>query len=460
MVTLALGAAFLALSIPHFDAPFANSHDGRNGATWGLASRALREDGIIDSRAGAELAHDNGAYARHPPLIVWETAVAEATFGEHGWSTRAPAWMSTLATLALLAFLLRLSGFSPLAAAVGVIVGGTTLMALLYGTMLDTPVTSLPVALGVLVLVRLERLGHPVPRWVMFAAALLAVLAGWQAALLAGLAAGIQIPGALRVRRPTSLQLGFVAGALTILVWLLWAHGGLGPAIDDLRFRTGVDSRPGRHSPGWWLFFEAQLTYSLRLLGVVGTMLLVPSCVAVACMRRFRPSGAILVVACLAYPVILREAAVNHDYWNFWLIAPLTLGAAALFDLLRVQIAGSLVQVIVFAIVGLGAATGLVHTAFAARETYSGQLATSVRLPESQPVAVAGSRFPTPPRWLAYATRRPLVELDEAEARHFGRDHPDALVLVHCDPPPTGVACDNDGMRFVAASELMPEPGR
>ena len=84
---VAICLLFLAVSAPRISAPFGDSDEGIDGAVWATNSRALRDDGIVESRLGGRRS-DGTSYATHPPYIVVSTAVAEAIGGEHEWATR------------------------------------------------------------------------------------------------------------------------------------------------------------------------------------------------------------------------------------------------------------------------------------------------------------------------------------------------------------------------------------
>ena len=58
-----LAAAFLVLGHARLTMPFGDSHDGRNGAQWGLGSRDLRVEGPVTSHMGADLV---AGPVRHP----------------------------------------------------------------------------------------------------------------------------------------------------------------------------------------------------------------------------------------------------------------------------------------------------------------------------------------------------------------------------------------------------------
>ena len=55
-------------------------------------------------------------------------------------TSNVPSFISSLATLVILAALIRRMGFGTLATAAGLVLAGTSAMFLVYGTMLDTPV--------------------------------------------------------------------------------------------------------------------------------------------------------------------------------------------------------------------------------------------------------------------------------------------------------------------------------
>src|SRR3954451_21772147 len=125
---LAAGLAFFVIAnAPRFTSPFGDSHDGRNSGVWASGSRALREDGPISSRLGG-LRRDGSAYANHPPLISLETAAVEAIAGEHPWSSKTPALISTIVAVVLLYVVLVNARIRRIPAALGPTVGLLTPM--------------------------------------------------------------------------------------------------------------------------------------------------------------------------------------------------------------------------------------------------------------------------------------------------------------------------------------------
>src|SRR3546814_78345 len=109
-----------------------------------------------------------------------------------------------------------------------------------YGTMLDTPVTSLPFGLlSILVWQRSQASG--IDSWSRLATAVLSVAAGWQAALAAGLT--VLIDAARRSTRSAVLGAGgILLGSTGVLLWQLWVAGSLGDLVDQLTFRSGINT--------------------------------------------------------------------------------------------------------------------------------------------------------------------------------------------------------------------------
>src|SRR5438552_2613076 len=72
-------------------------------------------------------------------------------------------------------------------AAAAVVVATATPMFFVYGSMLDTPITSFPLALAVLLLWKRQRDARPVAAALTGTVCALAALAGWEATLLVGI---------------------------------------------------------------------------------------------------------------------------------------------------------------------------------------------------------------------------------------------------------------------------------
>ena len=428
---------FLGYGLRTITAPFGDSHDGRNAGVWAAGSRSLREAGPWESRLGTH-SPENEVYANHPPLIYVETALAEVVGRGTTAATRAPAWIGSLLVIVLLAELLRERGLRPAAVGSAVLLTVATPMFLVYGTMLDTPVASLPFAIGLLVLwERARRRDRVHPGWAGAASAL-AVLAGWQSLMLAVLVGGWAL---IRARRGTveraalGFPLGVVAGGGLLLAWLLWAFGGtLGPLVDQFLFRTGGTATDV--SVGEVLANERgdviMMFGPLALLAVAGLV------AAIRDIRTRGVAGLALAVA-LPYPLVFRAGAVNHDYWMYWLLLPIAVGLAAGADLLlarwRARGRREVVPVLGAAAMAavLVAAAAVVPPPPEARKLRgfrAGRVLEGATLAAGQQTALYAGAVGEPATWLAWATGR-LTELVPASRYEaVARVRPADLVLV------------------------------
>lgn len=428
---------FLAFSARMIGAPFGDSHDGRNAGVWATGSRSLLEEGPASSRLGARSA-ENGVYANHPPLLYVETALFEAVAGSRAGVARAPAWLGSVATLTLLAALLLGAGMRPAAAGSAIALVAATPMFLVYGSMLDTPVTSLPFGVAVLLAWERARRGGRVPRLLAAALTGLAVLSGWQSLLVAVIVGGWA--GARLVRRSgdRSLDAAFATGALVglavLAAWLLWAFGWtLGPLLDQFRARTGWTAP---------VPLGDLLTATVRdtggMYGVVAALAL-PGLVLGLADRRTRGMVAVALAVTLPYPLVFRSGAVNHDYWNFWLLLPVAVGLAVGCDrVLRRRASGAGVETVLAAAVGvvavlLAGALWLrpVASSWAMLEgRRAGEAVAGRQVPPAQRTAWYTGAVGKPAGWLALATQRPAVAVAVDELAALAATHPEDLVLV------------------------------
>ena len=246
---LIFASVFLLQAAPRIAAPFGDSHDGENGAVWGFASRAIRNDGFFGSCGGARLGAGEGTYAHHPPLIANETALVESVFGHRPTWTRLPAWLASLATIPLLYLLLVALGIRRVPSALGTILALATPMFLLYGSMLDTLQISLPFAVAfLLVRARGDVQRRPMAPWIPFALAIVWCSAAGKAPSSVG-----------SMPRPTSsadggIDIGSACRPPPPASW--WASspsrpgcGGsriLDPIFDQARMRSGERQRGNR----------------------------------------------------------------------------------------------------------------------------------------------------------------------------------------------------------------------
>ncbi len=441
-VGLALVVLAVALFLVHgsrtIAAPFGDSHDGRNAGVWAAGSRALREHGPITSRLGTRSA-EGGVYANHPPLIYLETAVAEWLGHGTRASTRAPAWLGSVVALALLARLLGERSVRPNAVGVAVLLAATTPMFLVYGTMLDTPVSSLPFGVALLLEWERARAGGSVRPACAAGLAALAVLAGWQALLLSVAVGGWAILRVARGRGRRVVELGFVAGALTgaalLLAWLLWAFGGtLRPLVDQFVFRTGGSTHP----VAFGSVLSAERRDESAMFGVAGLLALAGIVVALRSPVT-RGLAALALAVTVPYPIVFRSGTVNHNYWGYWFLLPVAvgLGAGAEAALRGWRSRGHQESAAVLAVAGMGVL--LVVVAWVAplgaesmklNGYRAGEAAMHARLGPVQREAWYSGAVGVPPSWLSLAARRPAVDLSPSRYVELAGSEPADLVLV------------------------------
>jgi hypothetical protein len=442
LLLLLAGALFLAHGSRTLNAPFGDSHDGRNAAVWATGSKSLRETGPVQSRLGTRDEH--GVYANHPPLIYVETALTEVLGRATPASTRAPAWLGSLAVLLLVARLLVDRGLRPAAAGVAAVLLASTQMFLVYGTMLDTPVTSLPFGAGLLLAWERGRRGGSVRPWWAATLALLAVLAGWQSLLLAGIVACWAVVRVVRRSGDRRVDLAFaggaLAGAVLLLGWLLWAFGGtLSPLVDQFMFRTGHSSEP----VGLGTAIVAALRDGTVMIGLLGLVALVGAALALRD-RRTRGATALALAVTIPYPLLFKAGVVNHDYWNYWLLLPFAIGVAVIADavLRHWETTPRLAAGFLLAMAGLGA--GLTMESWVApgvaeaRKLSGFAVIEATRHPQLGPGQVSSWYAGTvgePAPWLALATGRPAVAVRGEDMDVLARSRPTDIVLVgdaHC----------------------------
>ena len=458
---------FLAHLAPRLNAPFGDSHDGRNAGVWAAGARSLREHGPVASRLGA-VTPENGTYANHPPLLYLETA-ATRLFGSSPAATRAPAWLGSLVALGLVAVLLRDRGLRPVAVGAGVAVVAVTPMFLTFGAMLDTPVASLPFGVGLLVVWQRARSRDPVPALAIFTVAALAVLAGWQSLLVAAVAAACCLAALLRGDRPrgaAALVAGAALGAGLLLAWLLWVGGG---SVDFLLGQFGYRAalRPSSAvSASLGDFLSAQRT---SLGSLFGWWLLPIAAVGIGLAvadRRTRALAAAAVVVTVPYTLVFRTGAVAHDYWNYWWLLPVALGVATCADRTARRLAARSASPLGFP-AAVAAVVVLLATGVAVRPPAeekarrrglaAGRLAAHAPLGPLQGTAwYAGDITGEPVAWLSLATRRPAAFVPEAAVPAMVRSHPDDLVLfAQATCVPSGVAVSYS---WRTAADLLARP--
>src|SRR3546814_7632060 len=152
--------------------------------------------------------------------------------------------------------------------------------------------------------------------WSRLATAVLAVAAGWQAALAAGLTWLIAA-----ARRSTCSAVlgagGILLGSTGVLLWQLWVAGSLGDLVDQLTFRSGINT--GSHD----VSLLGAMSHQAQWLSV----LLTPSAIVAALLGLWlliraggqrRDLNLVLGATVLVYIVALPGGAYFHDYWCYW----------------------------------------------------------------------------------------------------------------------------------------------
>lgn len=445
LAALALGVLVLGLvasAASRATMAFGDSHDGRNAGVWAAHSRALRENGPIESRLGTRsIVGDRVVpYATHPPLIGVEAAIAETVLGERTWATRLPAWAGSLAAVVLAFLLLRACRLRPVAASVGVALGFGCPMFAVYGTMLDTAMVGLPFGIAVLLLWQRARIGRPAPAPVVILVSVLAALTSWLGLLTAVLVAGATLLPRVRRRwhRPkvaagagesedvpsaTGFVAGAILGAAVVLAWIAWAYGSLQPLADQFLVRSGTEG-PNVGLPvvvGSLEHYWSELFMPWQLL------LAVPALVAAVQRRASQPVALVLVAAMGMWLGGLRSGTVNHDYWAYWMVVPLALGIgvmadAALTALQRRPGPGGGRLVLQIALAGCSAGLALAGAlnpnlagAASARGAPGGALIRAASYPPSQRIAWYLGDNVVPFEWITYNSRLPALELRTAE---------------------------------------------
>jgi 4-amino-4-deoxy-L-arabinose transferase-like glycosyltransferase len=433
---------FLAVSMPRIAAPFGDSDEGINGAVWATNSRALREDGIVDSRLGGRRS-DGTSYATHPPYIVISTAVAETIGGENAWASRIPAWLATIASIGLLYLLVRRTGVGGSAAATAVAAAFLSPMVFAYGFMLDTPVVSLPFGIAVLIAWTAQWRApagsfawHPLAIGALCAGA---ALAGWQAAVLTALA-GLS----LAVRRFRGREHGIadalpflIGGAIGVVLslsWTWWVYGDFAILGDKFFRRSGESSSVGL---GDMASFQIPWLAQLLGLGLIGML----ACIRAAWDERMRPVAAMSLAIVVVYAIVFRQAAAGHQYWNYWALIPATVGYAWMFDRLRRDLAPrAVVPVLAISCVAIGAVNLLVLQDDALRYIDEGhevaEAVIATPLPSDQSVVPYVGPAYRPDAWIRYYTGLPAQQIGStAMLDDLARTRPDdiTVVLGWCD---------------------------
>ena len=470
IVAIGVALVLLVLAWPRVSAPFGDSDEGINAAVWATNSRALREDGVVESRLGGRRL-DGTSYATHPPFIVVATATAETLAGEREWASRAPAWLASLAAAGLLYALARSVGVGPPAAAAASAATVLTPMYFTYAFMLDTPVVSLPFGIAVLLLWsrrwQLPDGQRATPSVITAVACAAAAMAGWQAAVLVALAAITLIGRGVRGRKSwlgeaAPFVVGGAAGVVLSLGWTWWVYGDFA-TLGDKYFRRSGDS----NTVGLDDMLSFQIPWLVQLLGVGIAGL--GAGVAALWDRRARPLAAMSLGIVVLYAVVFRQAAAGHQYWNYWALIPTAVGFAWVFDRLARDLPSrAVVPTFLVGCLAIGIVNLTVLDDEALRYIDDGrevaELVVEAERPAGQTTAPYVGPAYRPDAWLRYYTGlapRQLATTDDLRA--LAAEEPDTVVVVlgWCQRPDAGLALCREVVGPDAATDgdyVAPDP--
>ena len=317
-----LAATFVVQAAPRLNQPFGLSNDGFNASVWSLGSRAVRSEGLVGSKLGAEFDWDSSrrAYAHHPPLIYSAVALAELFLGERPVAARLPVVVSSVALIFVAFLLLRALGVDPLVAAVAVCVCLSAPMFLVYGAVPDTIMLSLVLAALLLLLWQRHLTGRAVSPVAIGVVAALSCLTSWQGMLVAGLVSASAARRQIHQRHVVhaAVVLSSVLASLFVFAWVLWVYGSFAELLDVSTLRVSRSVSPLRS-------LRLQLRYLLELAPVLFVALPLAAVVAVTD-QRAREVTVMAVAAVAAGAQIFRNGAAFHDYWNYWALLPALLG--------------------------------------------------------------------------------------------------------------------------------------
>jgi hypothetical protein len=465
-VALLVSGVLVANAWSWISKPFGNTHDGRNGALWSLAGEAALQD-PIGSHLGSGY-RPGAVYAHHPPLIVAMTAIGRL-FGTGPFASRLPAIIATAVTLVLLVALLRALRCSTGAIVAGLLAMASAPMFLVYGTMVDTPMVSLPVGVAVLLVAVRIRDGRSPPAAGVIAVFALAPLGSWQGVILASVVTAALVAHSIRVdagRRPAAhAVIGTSIGGALSLTWLWAATGSLRGLLEQ-----GADRASSVPLAEW---IDRQRAYADDLWPVTVVALAAMLGLFALTDRRVRPVLAITVGVVLASLLGFRQGAFNHDYWNYWglLIVALAVGTGTDRLARRLGERGRTSIAIVVALTAFSLLTGVTNVSISELNTIRGsgsgtavdRYVASDDFDPDAPIAVIagpGDAYD----WVFHAARRSVVPIaSQRELRRLVDESPGAVALVGIPEDPTDLEAirraalvESGGYFMVPATAAMP----
>lgn len=441
-----IALAVLAVWLPDLGLPLGDSDDGRILARFGLSARNFWEQGAAESGYGALIepyiraeygvgpgeAPPRAAvtYAHHPPLQTFATIASAGLLGDSPAGLRAVGFLMGSATVLFMTALLRARGigWGPALLAVGAM--SATGFYFVYGRI---GVGFSLIAAFAAMAAYLREVRDP-PPWMPAAGAVLAGLTAMQswiamaaaALLILWLLSGV---GWAPVVRWTAL--GALAGVLATAAWLLNSTD-LGELGTRVSFR--VDTTKGTFGE----FLARQWRFA-SMFTPVWFRFLAPFALAAGLLdRRTRVAAAVTLGVAAAWTFGLQQGAWIHLLWNFPWVAPITIGAAALFDAVRrlmtdraAWAAGGL-GALLLAFTFFGLFTGPVRERYLTAPADAGRIMERLS-GDASPGRMWVAPGITTPRWVSYHLDAPVwtLEADSVESLE-----PGDLVLVRTDRVP------------------------
>ena len=435
-------ASLIALTVlvawlPDLDLPLGDSDDGRLLARFGLAARNFWELGPFESGFGArvdpyirgEFGIEPGAvapaeamtYAHHPPLQVFVAILSVGMLGDSPVSQRIVGFLIGTATVLFMAAVGRSVGmrWGPILLATGAM--SATGFFFVYGRMGG----GFSLIAASLAMVAYLREADDPPRWVLAVAAVLSFLTAmqsWIAIASLGLAV-VWLFAAKRTSAATRcVALGAIAGLAVTGLWLLANT----PADELTRQVTArvdtADFTMGEFLARQWRFAGELTPVWLRALAPFAL-------VAGLVDRRTRIPAAITLAVAAALTFGTSQGAWVHRLWNFPWLAPITIGAMALLDMVRRMVNGRGAAIltalgsIVVAVTFHGLFFGPTRDTYLLTPAGAGAIVAQVPAPEGVMWVTPG--IPTP-RWVSYYLDVPVWRIEERYADRVG---PGDLVL-------------------------------
>ena len=486
--------AVLALWLPDLDLPLGNSDDGRILGRFGLHGRNFWELGAAESRFGAVVEPFIRAeydvvprteppaaavtYAHHPPLQIFITIASVGLLGNSLPALRIVAFCMGSATVAFMAWLLRVRG----------IAWGPTLVALVVMCSTGFFYVYARIGVGYSLLVASTaavawlRDHDEAPPWALAGTGVVAAFAAmqsWIAMATLGLLVPWLFAGTLKRRRLaapsgsnvaittesdavtalgrlrswlsagwspalTAVFVGAAMGAAITAAWILNATD-VGELSERTAFRIGNDVSTAieerRFSFGEFLARQWNFASHELMAPIWLRALLLPALLAGVVDRRTRAPTLITLTFAATLTFGFQQGAWIHRLWNFPWLAPATIGLAALIDAGRRTLSGRAARLRLPAgllAVLLAAATLFAVITGPTRDFYLSDPADAGRVLEE----VRGSRTPevvwTTPgistaRWVSYYLDAPVFALDESRLDSVAATD---LVLVRADRIP------------------------